>query len=631
MRHVISFTTVALVGLSVGLATIAVADDPAITREQERLGIDPAAAIEQPAVSAERLTVIGATLILQDGDTPAGAPSGISLINPPVSDGAGKVGFTGDEAANDDFVWYDAGIAWSNSDAAGFTLTGAESTYGVGPGGAFIYSPAIDGDDGVWSQNGLVAVEGTQAPGQAAGILLTFASRPTMNSSGAAYWVSGDDDGLGGGSAARAFYTSSDATAANAMPLLQSGDLVGGFPIESGSDGIEFDYDVSGDGSHMMNELDLATGSTANDIVVYIDGAIAVQEGQPTGDGDNWAGNFDRMSINNSGDWLLSGDTDGDAGTDEFIAYNGTIVIREGDVIDGITLASAASVRFVALDNLGEAVHAWGVSGGAEHVFFACDGSDLATTSQILFSTGDEVDLDDNGTADATITDLGTPLHNANLDDTGLLFFEVNLDDGGGVKDSIIAIERPSCLTGGLVINEIDYDQAGTDTEEFIELYNASGAPINLDAYSLELVNGNGNTVYDTVDLPNVDLGVGEFFVVCANAATVPNCDLDDDPDTNFIQNGAPDAVGLKDGTGAIVDTVSYEGSVPGYTEGSGDGLEDLSGNDYFSISRTADGLDTDVNNVDFAGRCNSPGAPNLTTTVDCVMIPVELQSFSIE
>ena len=182
-----------------------------------------------------------------------------------------------------------------------------------------------------------------------------------------------------------------------------------------------------------------------------------------------------------------------------------------------------------------------------------------------------------------------------------------------------------------LVINEIDYDQAGTDTEEFLEIYNPTGSPVNLDGYTVELVNGSTDVIYDTIALPAVDLAPDDYFVICSNAATVPNCDLDDDPDTDFIQNGAPDAVGLRDGTGALVDAVSYEGDTTGYTEGSGVGLEDDDTIDYFSISRFPNGVDTDQNNVDLSGRCNSPGLPNFDTTSDCVQVPVELMSFTID
>lgn len=163
-----------------------------------------------------------------------------------------------------------------------------------------------------------------------------------------------------------------------------------------------------------------------------------------------------------------------------------------------------------------------------------------------------------------------------------------------------------------LVINEIDYDQPSTDTAEFVEIKNNGSSAVSLDGWTLELVNGTGGgaAIYDTIVLPNVSLAAGDYFVVCANAATVPNCDLDDAPDTNFIQNGAPDAVGLRL-NGDLMDAVSYTGNTGApYTEGSGVGLADsaIAGE---SISRCPDGSDTNVNNVDFVLAGITPGASN--------------------
>ena len=72
-------------------------------------------------------------------------------------------------------------------------------------------------------------------------------------------------------------------------------------------------------------------------------------------------------------------------------------------------------------------------------------------------------------------------------------------------------------------------------------------------------MNGIGGLVYGTFDLPAVSLAGGDYYVVCANAATVANCDLDVDPNTDRIQNGSPDGIRLLL-AGATVDAVSYEG-----------------------------------------------------------------------
>jgi predicted extracellular nuclease len=162
-----------------------------------------------------------------------------------------------------------------------------------------------------------------------------------------------------------------------------------------------------------------------------------------------------------------------------------------------------------------------------------------------------------------------------------------------------------------LVINEVDYDQPSTDTAEFLELKNVSAAAIDLDPYSVQLVNGTGGgaTSYQTIDLPSVSLANGDHYVVCANMANTANCDLDVSPDSNLIQNGDPDAIGLRLGT-TLVDAVSYDGNTGApYTEGSGVGLSDNGAPE--GISRCADGTDTDRNNVDFLLRGITPGAAN--------------------
>ena len=96
-----------------------------------------------------------------------------------------------------------------------------------------------------------------------------------------------------------------------------------------------------------------------------------------------------------------------------------------------------------------------------------------------------------------------------------------------------------------LVINEVDYDQPSTYRAQFFELKNVSGAAINLDAYRVELINGSNAQLYQVYDLPNVNLAAGDYFVVCGNAANTANCDMDVTPDTDLIQNGAPDGLRL--------------------------------------------------------------------------------------
>ena len=172
----------------------------------------------------------------------------------------------------------------------------------------------------------------------------------------------------------------------------------------------------------------------------------------------------------------------------------------------------------------------------------------------------------------------------------------------------------------GLIINEIDYDQPSTDQAEFIELKNVGQTSLDLGGYDLILVDGGQTSVYRTINLPTVELVSGDYYVVCGDPANVPNCDLDASPNSNLIQNGAPDAVALLLDE-AVIDAISYEGDVAlPYTEGSGVGLTDSSTQDRVGLSRFPDGVDSDQNNIDFSLRCITPGAANVEGNTDCVI-----------
>ncbi|HHL32659.1 MAG TPA: lamin tail domain-containing protein, partial [Oceanospirillales bacterium] len=98
-----------------------------------------------------------------------------------------------------------------------------------------------------------------------------------------------------------------------------------------------------------------------------------------------------------------------------------------------------------------------------------------------------------------------------------------------------------------LIINEVDYDQASTDNAEFIELFNQATSSINLSSYSVNLINGNngGDSIYNSIVLPSINLAAGDYFVICGNSLYVINCDLEASKNSNLIQNGSPDAIAL--------------------------------------------------------------------------------------
>ncbi len=97
---------------------------------------------------------------------------------------------------------------------------------------------------------------------------------------------------------------------------------------------------------------------------------------------------------------------------------------------------------------------------------------------------------------------------------------------------------------GALVINELDADQAGTDGAEFIEFYDGGVGNVALDGLVIVFYNGSNDLSYNAFDLDGSATDANGYFVLCGNAANVPNCDLDVTPNTDLIQNGQ-DAVAL--------------------------------------------------------------------------------------
>jgi hypothetical protein len=199
-----------------------------------------------------------------------------------------------------------------------------------------------------------------------------------------------------------------------------------------------------------------------------------------------------------------------------------------------------------------------------------------------------------------------------------------------------------------LVINEIDYDQPGVDSAEYVELYNAGPNPVNLADFKLVLFNGStsgtGNVAYDSIQLPSQTLTAGSFFVICGNSGKVPNCNLTFTAATNCLQNAAsatattpsPDAVYLKDvQQGNIIDVVSYEGDciapyfeTAGVPAGNSDTIvADSIMSRFYSIGRYPDGTDSNNNSVDFNRMCSTPGAANVANANGCVTAIAEVKS----
>ena len=389
------------------------------------------------AVTAQA-AVVKAWIVLAEGDPLGG--STVSTLNSPFTDGVGRVGFVGSLADNQRFIWWDTGPVFFSGSIPG--LTGGEGTMGVSDAGGFIYSPNVDGNDAVVTHGGVLLKKGDPVP-PLPGLYSSFNSRPMMLPNGTAFWVGGTATSPTGSTSNRHLFKAADPTDPQSITrVLGGGDVIEGKTIKTSAS--NFNYWISDNGEHHIHVLDMDVPLNEH---VYVDGAFVAQEGSPTGQGDNWS-SFDIVSINNAGKYIFTGDTDGPANTDEFIAYNGVIAVREGDTLDGVTLASGYTLRAASINNLNQVAHIWG-SSTTEHLFFG-DGADLLASVHLL-GTGDGLDVDGDGQADYTVTDFAAASSvgpGLSLAENGYIYVEVEVTPvaGGTEFEAIIGI---SLLSSG--------------------------------------------------------------------------------------------------------------------------------------------------------------------------------------
>ncbi|MFK7961530.1 MAG: hypothetical protein AB8G96_13505 [Phycisphaerales bacterium] len=340
-------------------------------------------------------------VIITEGQALAGDT--VDIINEVVATPGGTVGFTGSLLASGDrFVWSGTGPIIFNSDYKQL-VTGAEGSMGVGDAGGSIYSPAVDGNDSVII-NGTEIISKTQPSFDGVPGFITFCSRPQMTGGGIAHWISGyNDTDPNGGSQARVLYRweNGAVTAVQVAgdPFMYEGTQ---FFVGPGS-GVDFDYGISPDGSQRIQAID-TTAPTANDGFVLINGVGTYREDDPIpGEEENWD-NFDLFRIDDAGNHAFTGDTNGPGATDEFVAYNGQIVVRSGDMIGGEMIPDSATLRGLDLSNDGGILHAWGTT--SFEILFVGDTSNVAATSQKIVAWGDVLDTDGDGLGDVTVIDI---------------------------------------------------------------------------------------------------------------------------------------------------------------------------------------------------------------------------------
>jgi hypothetical protein len=186
---------------------------------------------------------------------------------------------------------------------------------------------------------------------------------------------------------------------------------------------------------------------------------------------------------------------------------------------------------------------------------------------------------------------------------------EIAVDASDAVAFSCVADAGPPGPPGGLVINEIDYDQVGADAGGFVEVMNTGPTPAALDGLAVVLVNGGDGAEYDRAELTGTLIAGGHLSI-----------EMD-------AQNGAPDGVALvATGPGMLLDSLSYEGDINAATIG-GQTFDLVEGTSLpatvadsntvgGSLSRIPDGFDrNDAASEWVFTTTATPGAANVETS----------------
>jgi vibriolysin len=193
--------------------------------------------------------------------------------------------------------------------------------------------------------------------------------------------------------------------------------------------------------------------------------------------------------------------------------------------------------------------------------------------------------------------------------------------DGGAATPDAAAQPR------SIVLNEVDYDQVGNDTAEFVEIYNPTPAAVDLTNMAVVFVSGTTKAEYLRVDLTG-SLGPGRYAVIAS--PLMPGADAGAaagrylfPATSNNMRNGGPNGVGILDkASSRLVDALSYGGpllaaQVNGVT-GSLDFVEGTSATvadsntTPGSMCRSPNGADTDDADSDWViCAAPTPGAAN--------------------
>ena len=218
-------------------------------------------------------------------------------------------------------------------------------------------------------------------------------------------------------------------------------------------------------------------------------------------------------------------------------------IALQGTLPDGEVYVLAHSAAHPDILAVADQTNGAGWFNGDDAVALLYGGNPIDVIGQIGVDPGSQWGTGDTATANKTLRRM-TSVTEGEGDADGYDAFDPAQQWEGFAQDTFadlgqyLGSSNPGTTT--LLINEVDADTAGTDTLEFIELFDGGAGFTSLDGFVLVLFNGSNDLSYNTIDLTGYTTNAEGYFVVGNEA--VANVDFV--VPSNAIQNGA-DAVAL--------------------------------------------------------------------------------------
>jgi len=260
----------------------------------------------------------------------------------------------------------------------------------------------------------------------------------------------------------------------------------------------EVDADqVSTDSAEFVELFDGGTGNT------NLDGlSLVLYNGSD--DASYLAFDLDGFSTNASGYFVLCGDAGNVANCDLDVSPN-TNLVQNG--ADAVALVSGDATAFpndtpVTTINLIDAI-----------VYDTNDGDDAGLL--VLLNAG-QPQVNEGGGGNSTVhSNQRCPNGSGGARNTS------SYQQSAPTPGAANACGAPAPLE--VIINEVDADQAGTDSAEFVELFDGGNGNTDLSGLALVLFNGSDDASYLAFDLDGFSTNGAGYFVLCPSAATVAN------------------------------------------------------------------------------------------------------------